>query len=79
MANIKWIKPKNKPGVWIQVDPDQWSINSILRDDINAGIVTDLEQISKWCVENKCGKRMAYDMWKFKNKSELTVFLLRWS
>ena len=31
-----------------------------------------------WCEENNCGYRTSYDTFKFRNKKQLTHFLLRW-
>jgi membrane-bound lytic murein transglycosylase len=38
-----------------------------------------LDKIQQWCQEHDCGTRMSYDMWKFKTKQQMTVFLLKWS
>ena len=40
---------------------------------------TDIDPIQDWCVANKCGVRMSFDTFKFRNEKELTMFLLRWS
>lgn len=39
----------------------------------------DIEPIQQWCEENDCGKRVSFDQFQFRNKQELTMFLLRWS
>lgn len=38
-----------------------------------------LNEIQQWCVENQCGTRMSYDQFVFKNKKELSMFMLKWS
>jgi hypothetical protein len=38
-----------------------------------------IEEIVKWNEEHQCGCRMSYDMWKFKTKAEMAMFLLRWA
>lgn len=38
----------------------------------------DIEPIQKWCEEHNCGKRISFDMFRFRNKKEITMFLLRW-
>ena len=38
----------------------------------------DIEPIQKWCEEHNCGQRTSFDMFKFKNKKQITMFLLRW-
>jgi hypothetical protein len=37
------------------------------------------QDIQDWCEQNQCGTRMSYDMWRFRNKQQLTLFLLRWA
>jgi hypothetical protein len=34
--------------------------------------------VQQWCDANACGRRMAFDQFWFRNRSELTMFLLRW-
>ena len=72
---IKWQSYYRRPGVWLRVDPE------ILNETAGIGDKLDnaLDEVSDWCRQNKCGRRMSYDMWKFKNESEMTMFLLRWS
>lgn len=38
----------------------------------------DLRSIAKWCNEHQCGKQVNIRAFSFKNKDELTMFLLRW-
>jgi hypothetical protein len=38
-----------------------------------------LDNIAKWCSDNKCGRRISYDIFKFKNKKQMTLFLLKWA
>ena len=37
------------------------------------------DAISEWCVMNRCGRRTAYNQFRFRNEDEIAVFLLRWS
>ena len=37
-----------------------------------------LDPIQTWCVENQCGVRISFDMFKFRNKQEILAFLLKW-
>ena len=39
----------------------------------------DLDPIQKWCEEHNCGTRMSFDMFKFRSKKEITMFMLRWA
>lgn len=38
----------------------------------------DVEEINNYVRTHKLGIRIAYDMWKFKNKKSLTLFMLRY-
>ena len=38
-----------------------------------------IPQMAQWCEENECGYRTSYDTFKFRNKDQLTMFILRWS
>ena len=38
-----------------------------------------LDPVQDWCVQNRCGVRTAFDMFKFRNEKEIAIFLLRWS
>lgn len=39
----------------------------------------DMEPIADWVKETGCGKRTSFDTIKFKNKADMSMFLLRWS
>lgn len=39
---------------------------------------SDVDPIQKWCEEHNCGVRTSFDTFQFKNKKQLTMFLLRW-
>lgn len=38
-----------------------------------------LVPVQQWCEENRCGRRISFDMFRFKNREQITMFLLRWS
>jgi hypothetical protein len=38
----------------------------------------DIVPIQEWCQTNNCGKRTSFDTFQFKNRKEMTMFLLRW-
>ena len=38
----------------------------------------DMVSIQEWCVKNNCGIRTSFDTFQFKNKKQMTMFLLRW-
>lgn len=37
-----------------------------------------IPNISTWCKEQECGKRVNRHTFSFKNEKEITLFLLRW-
>ena len=37
-----------------------------------------IRQMAHWCMENDCGYRISYDTFKFRNKNQMMLFLLRW-
>ena len=39
----------------------------------------DLDPIQEWCVYNRCGRRISFEQFQFRNEQELTMFLLKWS
>ena len=34
--------------------------------------------MTHWCMKNDCGYRTSYDTFKFRNKNQMMLFLLRW-
>ena len=36
------------------------------------------KEISDWCEIHKCGRRTSWNNYHFKNKKEMSMFLLRW-
>jgi hypothetical protein len=38
----------------------------------------DMDPIQQWCEEHHCGRRTSFDTFRFKNKKQITMFLLRW-
>jgi len=72
-AIIKWITLSKQSGFWIQgVSPLPSGVGLWLE-------YVDYKVISEWCRENKCGKRMSYNQFKFDSEADMTWFLLRWS
>jgi hypothetical protein len=59
--------PEGKKGYWAELhSPDLLNEPTMIEIDL-------------WVVENKLGKRMAFNMWKFKNEKARNWFILRWS
>ena len=38
----------------------------------------DLDPVQEWCQKSKCGVRISFDMFRFKDRKEITAFLLAW-
>jgi hypothetical protein len=38
----------------------------------------EMVKIQEWCESHNCGRRTGFDIFQFKNKKEMTMFLLRW-
>jgi hypothetical protein len=67
----------NRKGMILQVDETHlhWNYS-------NPGLEvgeTQLTQIQTWCEQTGCGRRTSFDMFKFRNNEEITMFLLKWS
>jgi hypothetical protein len=39
----------------------------------------DMDPIQAWSEECRCGVRMSFNVWQFKNEKQITMFLIRWS
>jgi hypothetical protein len=69
--------------VWVPFDnrygKDLWLVADLVTIEHVPNSDAILDSVAKWCTDTGCGKRMAYDMWKFKTKAELAMFLLRWA
>jgi hypothetical protein len=40
---------------------------------------SDMDPIQDWCFAHNCGLRTSFDTFKFQNKKQITMFLLRWA
>jgi hypothetical protein len=38
----------------------------------------DVDPIQAWCEAHNCGRRTSFDTFRFKNKAQMTMFMLRW-
>lgn len=70
-VKLSW---RELPGNKLQAYVDPQSTVSIwgLREE-------DMDPIQAWSDECNCGKRMAFDMWHFKSRKHMTMFLLKWT
>ena len=65
MSKFSWELETDRKGLWLRTGVDN------LRDE-------DLEKVQAWTEEHKCGTRMSYNQWRFKNEMEITFFLMVW-
>ena len=82
MKRLYWIKTARRNTLAARVeitghnyDPVSGHIKSFATG-ISEG---DMDPVQAWCEENNCGVRTSFDTFKFKNKKEMTMFLLRWA
>ena len=69
---IKWQK---LPGLKLQAYTDDVAPRGFER-----GLrESDMDPIQAWSQECNCGTRMSFNVWHFKSKKEITMFLLRWA
>ena len=73
---IQWEPVHRRPGIWLQVNREYW--DRLQEGTVQYGIAHQLDEIGRWCIEVGCGKRMAFDSFQFRNKKELSGFLLKW-
>jgi hypothetical protein len=69
---IKW---QQLPGLKLQAYVDEIGARGFER-----GLrETDMDPIQAWSDECNCGVRMSFNVWKFENEKQITMFLIRWS
>ena len=69
---IKW---QRLPGLKLQAYVDDIQPRGFergLRED-------EMEAVQAWADECNCGTRMSFNVWKFKNEKQITMFLIRWA
>jgi hypothetical protein len=68
---IIWIEAaqRNSLAARTRIQPRGWEVG------LNE---SDMDPIQRWCQDHNCGKRISFDIFQFKNKKEMTMFLLRW-
>lgn len=69
---IKW---QHLPGLRLQAYVDDIQPRGFergLRED-------DMDPIQVWSEECRCGTRMSFNEWKFKNEKQITMFLIKWA
>ena len=69
---IKW---QRLPGLKLQAYTDDVAPRGFERG-LNE---SDMDPVQAWTTECNCGTRMSFNVWKFKNEKQITMFLIRWS
>lgn len=71
MKKIFWVESARRFSLAgrVEVGPRGYEVG------LNEG---DIDPIQQWCEEHHCGRRISFDTFQFKNKKEMTMFLLRW-
>jgi hypothetical protein len=71
LKRIFWVETarRNTLAARVEVQPRGWEVGISEQD---------MDPIQKWCEEHNCGRRISFDMMQFKNKKQMTLFLLRW-
>jgi len=69
---IKW---QRLPGLKLQAYTDDVAPRGFERglDE------SDMDPVQAWTTECNCGTRTSFNVWKFKNEKQITMFLIRWS
>ena len=72
VPKIKW---QRLPGLKLQAYTDDVAPRGFERGLHEA----DMDPIQNWSEECNCGTRMSFNVWKFKNEKQITMFLIKWS
>ena len=75
MAPAPTIKWQRLPGLKLQAYTDEVAPRGFERG-LNE---SDMDPVQEWSVECNCGTRMSFNIWKFKNEKQITMFLIRWT
>lgn len=73
LPKIKW---QRLPGLKLQAYVDD--VRPANRPGRGLG-ETDMDPIQAWTEECRCGVRMSFNVWLFKNEKQITMFLIRWT
>ena len=66
--------------IWVQAEEPLTLAARLSANGWDVGIYDDdLIPVHKWCHDNNCGKRISFDQFRFRNRKEITMFLLKWA
>ena len=66
----------DRPGIWIQLLGTQSQYPPY--PDHGHLTETAADAIMEWTMQNRCGVRMSFDMWRFRSEKELLAFVMKW-
>ena len=69
---IKW---QRLPGLKLQAYTDDVAPRAFERG-LNE---SDMDPVQAWSDECRCGSRMSFNVWQFKNEKHITMFLMKWA
>ena len=69
---IKW---QRLPGLKLQAYTDDVAPRGFERG-LNE---SDMDPVQAWCEQSNCGRRISFNIWQFKSRKHMTMFLIRWS
>ena len=75
MKKIFWVETARKNTLSGRMHVSASNGENSFATGLNEG---DMDPIQAWCEEHNCGTRTSFDTFTFKNKKEITMFLLRW-
>ncbi len=72
-SRFKWIEYNHRPLVlYANLEYENGAVTQ-------TGLKSDmLDPVQEWCERTKWGVRVSYDMFKFRDRAEISVFLLKW-
>ena len=74
MSKVYAIEPDPRRRLAVRILVDEF----IFDQDGSPNLDYHIDEMIKWCRDNHCGYRIAYDMFAFKSQKELSMFLLKW-
>ena len=75
IPNIPKIKWQRLPGLKLQA-----YVDDIQPRGFERGLrETDMDPVQAWSTECRCGTRNSFNVWKFENEKQITMFLIRWA
>lgn len=70
--------PKSLPRVRVIEDYSEEHYINTFADLSESDNDQPIPLMAQWCIDNDCGYRTSYDTFKFRNKNQMMLFLLRW-